>query len=204
MTFIAKALFIIFLIIIILISIRLTYKDRLAFGGVEWDEMIVDTLNITNKLVPNFSHDDIIKVIDYLSQNVKAKLRFVLKDREHEKMTKEQLDELMKCAKRNKTTIYVVVGKAKGMAHSGLGRDDAYMLWLSYKHKIPILSCDKFKDYKELTDTPPFEVHIMNGHKGTHKIKNIDDIILHPPMRLLNFCSDKFLRLRNDFAIATT
>ena len=199
MSILTKILLVIFLVVIILISLKLTTPP--IRGGVDWDEMVIDTLNVSHKLLDKdeFKHSELIEVIEFLTKNMNAKLRFVLKDKEQTKYTKAELKQLFDCAKRTKNNIYVAIGKSTGKSHSNLGRDDACMLWLSYKHKVPIVSCDKFKDYKELAKTVPFELHVMNGSKDTYKIKKIDEIILHPPMRLLDFCSDKFLLLRNDF-----
>jgi hypothetical protein len=163
-------LFIIFIVFIILILIISFGNVKTVNGGSKNTTIVVDTLNISHAL---FNKIDIEATIKHVCNMYKGRIMFVVKDRNLDNNDKNP-DFLALC-KKYKCYIYYTKKyyDVNFKNHAANGRDDFYCLYLANKFDCPILSNDKFRDFREFAKSvEKFQIIEYTPSKSTSNIFN--------------------------------
>ena len=160
---------IVFVIIIVLFCIIFNSKTVIN-GGSRSITLVVDTLNISHAL---FNKIDIESTIQYICDKYKGRIMFVIKDRNLE--TTEKIPDYLSLCKKFKCYIYYTkkYHDINFKDHSANGRDDFYCIYLANKYGCPILSNDKFRDFREFAKcVKKFQIIEYTPSKVTSSIFN--------------------------------
>lgn len=137
---------ILFILFIIFITIIVLCNEKTINGGTKNTTIVVDTLNVSHTL---FGKIDIESTIKHVCDMYKGRIMFVIKDKnlgsDCENPNFSVLCKKYKCYIYYTKKYYDINFKH----HSANGRDDFYCLYLANKFNCPILSNDKFRDFRE-------------------------------------------------------
>jgi len=174
----ARALAVVLLIILVVIlalvlarTLAARGTGKRAWGGAPSPahHLVVDALNLTHWARPGdpgrpLTTCDVIETIDatapLLKKRYPGRIMYVSKDRESELNDERVRAVYDSAARRNGVHVYLVErydpaaaprghAEKKGL-HSEQGRDDFLMGLLAWRHRCPVLSRDRFRDFDAL------------------------------------------------------
>ena len=158
------------IIVIILVLLCIICNTKTIINGGSRDTIVVDTLNISHYLFGKINIED---TIQHVCNKYKGRIMFVIKDRNLENKEKNPNYSLL--CKKYKCYIYYTkkYHDINFKDHSSNGRDDLYCIYLANKYDCPILSNDKFRDFREFAKSvKKFQIIEYTPSKTTSNIFN--------------------------------
>ena len=164
-------LFLIVIVLFILIGRSLGYTSIGAFNvfggantGPNQGNIVVDLLNATGYYYDEINHDNKIACIKKLTKLLKSeytdRIMFVVKGKNTEHLTRDELGDFQDLAEKLRIYIYVTeqYELVDPTEHYEQARDDFYMCYLAKKYNCYLLTEDRLRDIAEFNKVPKFKI----------------------------------------------